>query len=869
MLHILGRVNLFSVHTRVSAADKRRGQVRLRPFLEVLEGRALMASIIDLGAGTGVTDINNSGQIVGGEGGASGHAFLYSNGAMTDLGTLPGGTESFAEGINDPGQVVGHSNIANGLYHAFLYSNGAMTDLGTLPGKNQSSASGINDSGQVVGESDTSGDLFRAFLYSAGVMTDLGALPGGNESQAHGINNSGQVVGISDIAPGVFPSYGFLYSNGGMTNLGNVNPIAINNVGQIVGNAGNRHGFLYSNGVTTDLGTLPGDSASAAVAINDSGQIVGYSYIYQGGVGNAHAFLHSGGKLIDLNTLLPSNSGWTLQEATAINNQGQIIGFGAYQNPANLHSFLLTLNSPTPNVALVSAPNPSTYGQSVTFTATVSPASSGQPTPTGTVTFEDGSTNLGSGQLNASGIATFTTSTLAVGTHSITAVYGGDGNFSSNTSSPITQTVNPEATGTVTIQVNNTTDQTQKITLFNPPSTGEAFTQTIPAKITNTGTTTGTFQLSVQPSSAAVLLDSSGNPITSVSLPAGDSTEVTISPTADSSAPNDVHIIATQGGSQVGEDSMTIVSVLIPKDIRNADTPADMVDRIPPFGPAATSITPISVVVSPNLAGSGQAVTLSFLNQSDNNGFAAFENGAQSDTITSTGTVNLTGLQQTAATGFFIPLGSLSTLSIPVNVGEYASQLMLAVDVRGQETIASNGFSVAAIPLNLVISKPRTYTADRFHKGMVVDYGWESDSGNIADLDAVDMTEVVKTVEATGRLWFAPLDTSTWSNAAGFRPGVYYDSHTVPVVFIRPDESSEQDQAFEFRDTRTGANYMAMPNSGFIIRQDIYENKHTHKLFLTTTKAGAPVTVSGITTDAGLTSPTPFLTITQRVRRLF
>ena len=84
------------------------------------------------------------------------HAFLYSGGVMTDLGTLPGGTYSCATGINNNGQIVGYSNTASGPIHAFLYSGGKMTDLGTLPGGDNSEATGINDSGQIVGDSEYS-----------------------------------------------------------------------------------------------------------------------------------------------------------------------------------------------------------------------------------------------------------------------------------------------------------------------------------------------------------------------------------------------------------------------------------------------------------------------------------------------------------------------------------------------------------------------------------------------------------------------------------------------------------------------------------------------------------------------------------------
>jgi hypothetical protein len=89
------------------------------------------------------------------------------------------------------------------------------------------------------------------------------------------------------------------------------------------------------------------------------------------------------------------------------------------------------------STSLASSLNPSTFGAAVTFTATVTSTGG---TPTGTVTFKDGTTTLGTGALS-SGKATFKTSTLAVGTHSITAVYAGSSNFVTSTSSVLTQTV--------------------------------------------------------------------------------------------------------------------------------------------------------------------------------------------------------------------------------------------------------------------------------------------------------------------------------------------------------------------------------------------------------------------------------------------
>src|SRR5207245_9743719 len=86
-----------------------------------------------------------------------------------------------------------------------------------------------------------------------------------------------------------------------------------------------------------------------------------------------------------------------------------------------------------------SSASPSVTNQPVTFTASVTP-SPGAGTPTGTVTFKDGATTLGTGVLGINGQATFTISTLAVGSHTITAVYGGDNNSASSTSSPLIET---------------------------------------------------------------------------------------------------------------------------------------------------------------------------------------------------------------------------------------------------------------------------------------------------------------------------------------------------------------------------------------------------------------------------------------------
>ena len=135
-------------------------------------------------------------------------AFLSgpNGGALTDLGTLSGGTLSGAAGVNAAGQVVGYSNTDGGFIHAFVSGTGgtSLQDLGTLGGS-ESRANAINTQGQVVGYSLTSNDFaYHAFLMVGGKMVDLNTLvaPGGGLEldQALGISDSGYIVGYGTTA---------------------------------------------------------------------------------------------------------------------------------------------------------------------------------------------------------------------------------------------------------------------------------------------------------------------------------------------------------------------------------------------------------------------------------------------------------------------------------------------------------------------------------------------------------------------------------------------------------------------------------------------------------------------------------------------
>ncbi len=324
-------------------------------------GFARKYSVTDLGSVVGPSGfavgrgINSSGQVTGQSGpanGAFGDVFVYSDGAMTNLGALPGGGNAFGIGINTSGQVAGGSTNAAGAYRAFISQGNTLVDIGDLGG-GTAYGEAINDSGQVAGESASPTVVSEPFLYTNGTMIGLGNL-GSNAgwATARGINNSGVVVGSSGPAQDVL--HGFAWSNGTMTDLGTLGGIysqawAINNSGQITGVAylanGGQHAFITTVGgtmkdlgVIAELGGNPAYAWSWGFAINDSGVVVGQASAKT--TGDMHAFVYKGGHMKDLNSLIPKSQ-WVLFEARGINNEGQIVCTGL-DSAGNQHAFLLT-----------------------------------------------------------------------------------------------------------------------------------------------------------------------------------------------------------------------------------------------------------------------------------------------------------------------------------------------------------------------------------------------------------------------------------------------------------------------------------------------------------------------------------------------
>lgn len=254
-----------------------------------------------------------------------------------------------AYGINGRGQAVGVGRCG-GLGNACLWDAGQLRNLGWLDYAvydGQSQPLAINDSGVAVGWADAAPHGFdHAVLWRNGVATDLGTL-GGLQSEALDIDNEGRVVGWSrTIRPDSslpLNRHAFLWQNGAMTDLGlsteeETIAYAINDSGQIVGRIGDigaTRAVLWDKGAMT---LLPGSEPSQAFGINNRGEVVG-TYIPSGTT--FHAALWRDGVRYDLNDLV-GDPHLGLHWANAINDAGQIVGFGIWKSDAREVGFLLT-----------------------------------------------------------------------------------------------------------------------------------------------------------------------------------------------------------------------------------------------------------------------------------------------------------------------------------------------------------------------------------------------------------------------------------------------------------------------------------------------------------------------------------------------
>lgn len=304
--------------------------------------------------------INDARQVVGQAslpGDAFAHAYLWQNGAITDLGALDSKVSSTAWRINNLGQVVGWSGQPAGGNAAMMWHNGVATNINDAMGATNSVGWDINDSGVIVGQGNLGPGLPKGFVYTPGEGgQSAGTLPGYQGGANLGINGAGQIVGHS-----------YFFGDASKAHLATRNPRGgydsvqigpdlqafsmandINNLGVAVGQANNPSGpwnacifTLDSKNPIISLGSLPDYATSEANSINDAGMIVGFAFDGPAGA-DPRAFVYFDGAMHDLNDYLPkdSNFAWLIN-ATGVNSHGDIVGIGRTTD-GYLAGFLLT-----------------------------------------------------------------------------------------------------------------------------------------------------------------------------------------------------------------------------------------------------------------------------------------------------------------------------------------------------------------------------------------------------------------------------------------------------------------------------------------------------------------------------------------------
>ena len=335
--------------------------------------------VINLAPGTIATypDINAAGHVAFSmiNGGRT-TGFLYDGASVNNIGSLGGGI-TYANDLNDAGQIAGTSVNEHGIENAFVWSaGGGMLDIRAAPGRGRSYGWAINNRGVVTGSFNDSARLFR--WSHAGGVEDLGVTPAFAQPSGRVLNDAGLIAGVTTIDDEFTRVFAWTRSSGlvDIDTLGSVesNPVAVGAGGEVAGNRlaswddGGDRPFLWTrstgmvdlgigrgttawvNAMTPglhiaggigyadgrqramswtrrtgmrELGTL-GGRTSVARGVNGRGQIVGFA---ENKAGAMRAFVWSaGGGMLDLNRLLHrAPPTLVLEHAMSINDRGEIV----------------------------------------------------------------------------------------------------------------------------------------------------------------------------------------------------------------------------------------------------------------------------------------------------------------------------------------------------------------------------------------------------------------------------------------------------------------------------------------------------------------------------------------------------------------
>ncbi|HVZ51555.1 MAG TPA: Ig-like domain repeat protein [Pseudolabrys sp.] len=360
---------------------------------------------------------------------------------VTSSNGTPTGAVSFYDGAN----LLGTSALSGGIagFSTAALGVGTHTIVATYVGDNNYTGSFSTNVTQTVNQGASStavvssaslSSLGHAVTFTAIVTATAPAdgVPGGTVTFYDGANS----IGIGTLSGGT-ATYSTSALSVGVHFItavyaGDTNFMA--STSSLLGQA------VYPGTTTTSLGAAPSPSVF--------GQAVTFTATVASGAGTPTGTVNfmDGANSIGTGSLTGGIA--TLTTASlAVGGHAITAVYGGDASFAASQSFgaSQTVSAGPTTTALSTLFNPSVFGQSLTFTATVSAASPASGTPTGTVSFKDGATTLGTGTLSG-GAATLQTSALSVGSHTITAVYGGDSDFVTSTSTGVVQTVNKGAT---------------------------------------------------------------------------------------------------------------------------------------------------------------------------------------------------------------------------------------------------------------------------------------------------------------------------------------------------------------------------------------------------------------------------------------
>ncbi len=377
-------------------------------------------------------------------------------GVVSSANSLVGST--VLEQVGSSGSVGALSN-GNYLVQSKNWSNGTITSAGAVTwGSGTAGVTGvISSANSLVGStaSDQVGVTGVTFLSNGNYVVLSPSWDNGTVTNAGAVTWGSGTAGVT----GVISSANSLVGSRADDAVGSSGLTALDNGNYVV------RSTYWDNGTVTDAGAVTWGSGTAGVTgvVSSANSLVGSrSSDFVGATGVTA--LSNGNYVVRSqnwdNGTIANASAVTWGSGTA-GVTGEVSGWNSLVGPFELmtltinpvtKTFLMAMKSPTvlatrsllplSSTTVTSSANPSTPGSSVKFTATVTSGA------TGTVQFYDGATALGSPVTISNSTATYTTSALTAGSHSITAVYSGDASYAGSTSSALSQTVNRPPTVT-------------------------------------------------------------------------------------------------------------------------------------------------------------------------------------------------------------------------------------------------------------------------------------------------------------------------------------------------------------------------------------------------------------------------------------